>query len=299
LPADERLHRRVYTSHPPRDLLYRNGKHIVPVNPPRVKRHCNVCAPPRVNGGDDLLADIHGLDDRGDECVGGLHAVEERRRQLARLDEDGADLRVRGCELGGQRLVQGRDAGLGGGVVRQGRGAQVAEDRGHGHDGAAVAAADHGREEGLKGVEVCREVRGDGLFNVLELEVQEGLALDDGGVVDQDGGGAEISFNLRRDPRDLRLVRDVALVERDAPRFPVLHVVDVQHGDGGAAHAVHLGDEKAQAAGAAGDDDDLLAEVDVTRQAVGDALVDHVGHPAQRDEGCPYDGGDHGRGIPA
>lgn len=192
LPADERLHRRIHGRHPSRDLLHSSREHVIPVDPARVQRHGYMSTPSGVNGGDDLLADINRLDNGGDESIWRLHAVEEWRRQLARLDEDGADLRVRLAELGGQRLVQGRYAGLGGGVVRKRGCAKVAQDGGHGHNGAPLAAADHGRQEGLEGVEVRSEVRGEALVDVFKLEVEEPLALNDGCVVDQDGGGTEL-----------------------------------------------------------------------------------------------------------
>lgn len=53
--------------------------------------------------------------------------------------------------------MEGRDAGFGGGVVGEARGACGAEDGGEGHDGA-VAGGEHAGEEGLEGVEVGEEV---------------------------------------------------------------------------------------------------------------------------------------------
>ncbi|EEY19282.1 predicted protein [Verticillium alfalfae VaMs.102] len=79
---------------------------------------------------------------------------------------------------------------------------------------------------------------------------------------------------------------------------PFSHGPRVEHGDGGAAHAVDLGEEEAQARGAARDDDDLVGEVDVARQAVGDARVDGGQGPDEGDEARPGDGHEHGRRGP-
>jgi hypothetical protein len=91
---------------------------------------------------------------------------------------------VRLAQLGGERAVQGRDAGLGGRVIGQVGGADGANDGGDGNDGAADLAARQGGEEGLEGVEVAEQVGREGLFDLGEGEGEEGFADDDGRVVD-------------------------------------------------------------------------------------------------------------------
>lgn len=113
-----------------------------------------------------------------------------------------------------------------------------------------------------------------------------------------EGGGTYIAFDFGGDARDLLRVRDVTFVVRDAAGLAVLHVLDVEHGDGGATHAVDFGDQQAEARGAAGDDNDLLREVDLARQAKGQAVVDGEQDPGEGDEGGPGKGHEHGRGAP-
>lgn len=80
--------------------------------------------------------------------------------------------------------MQGGDAGFGGRVVGELGGADVADDRGDGDDGAAAVGAGEGREEGVQGVEVREEVGGEGAVDFGEGEGEEGLAEDEGRVVD-------------------------------------------------------------------------------------------------------------------
>lgn len=80
--------------------------------------------------------------------------------------------------------MQRRDAGFSGRVVGELRGADVADDRGDGDDGAAAGGAGEGGEEGVQGVEVREEVGGEGAVDFCEGEGEEGLAEDEGGVVD-------------------------------------------------------------------------------------------------------------------
>lgn len=112
------------------------------------------------------------------------------------------------------------------------------------------------------------------------------------------GGAAYIALDLGGDAGDLLRVRDVALVVCDAAGLAVLHVLDVEHGDGGAAHAVDFGDQQAEARGAARDDNDLLREVDLARQAKSQAVVDGEEDPGEGDEGRPGEGHEHGRRAP-
>ena len=150
-------------------------------------------APTAVDGGDKLPGDIDGLDDWRNERVRRLDAVEERRVQLTRLDEHAADVRRRHAQFRRQRAVQRADAGLGGGVVGQLRGAKTADDAGHGHNGAAAGGAAHQRgEKGLEAVKVRQEVGGHAGVDVFEGHVEERLANDDGSIVDEDRRRAEL-----------------------------------------------------------------------------------------------------------
>ena len=168
------------------------GKDVVVVDPPRIQGQGDVAADTRVDGGDNLLGDVDGFDHRGKEGVGSLDTVEERGAELAGFDQDGTNQRVGGGELRGQGLVEGRDAGLGCGVVRQLGGACVTDDAGDGDDGAALLVADYGGEEGLEGVEIREEVGRESLLDLSDGRVEERLAVYDSGVVDEDGNGAEL-----------------------------------------------------------------------------------------------------------
>ncbi|CRK23229.1 hypothetical protein BN1723_002986 [Verticillium longisporum] len=268
---DERVHGAVEPRQAAHEDLQAGGQDGVPVDPAGVERQGDVGAAAGVDGGDNLLADVDGLDDGGEEGVGGADAVEEGRRQLAGLDEDGADVGVGAAQLGGQRGVEGREASLGGGVVGEAGGAEAAEDGGDGDDGGAVGGAQQAGQEGLEGVDGGQQVDGEAAVEGVEGLVGKGAARDDGGVVDEHGGRAEVALDLGGGGGELGLVGHVAGVVGDAAGGAVLHGPRVEHGDGGAAHAVDLGEEEAQARGAARDDDDLVGEVDVARQAVGDA----------------------------
>lgn len=103
------------------------------------------------------------------------------------------------------------------------------------------------------------------------------------------GNDTHVLLDLSLHACQLLLVRDIALVVCDAPRLSIRHLSHIQHCHRGAAHAIHLGNEQAEAAGAAGDDDDFVLEVDVAGQTKGQAPVDLPKSPADGDEGgVPY-----------
>lgn len=146
-----------------------------------------------IDGLDDLLGDVDGLDDGGEERVRGVDAREQRGAQLARRHQHHLDLRVSGePQLRRQRPVQGGHARLGRRVVRQLRGAQRAEHARHRHDRAAALRRQHPRQERLDRVEVRQEVRGYAAVYLVERYVEQALANDLGGVVDEDCGRAEL-----------------------------------------------------------------------------------------------------------
>lgn len=61
---------------------------------------------------------------------------------------------------------------------------------------------------------------------------------------------------------------------RNTPGLSVLKAPHVQNGDGCAAHAIHLGEEQAKAARAAGDYNDFIIQVDLAGEAERHTLVD-------------------------
>ena len=106
-----------------------------------------------------------------------------------------------------------------------------------------------------------------------------------------------VSLNLHGHLGELLLVADVAPVKRHASCIAVFHVVDVEHRHRRAAHAVHLGHQQTQPAGAARNDNDLVGEIDGLRPPVGDALVDGSCDPADGHQNGPGNGGDHARRV--
>lgn len=97
-----------------------------------------------------------------------------------------------GLELSRQRAVQGRHTGLGGGVVGQLGRAELAQNAGDGDNGTAEAAAGNAGDESFEGVEVGGEVGEEGAVNLGVVEVEQALAVDNGGIVDQNRRRAEL-----------------------------------------------------------------------------------------------------------
>lgn len=107
-----------------------------------------------------------------------------------------------------------------------------------------------------------------------------------------------ISLNILGDLRNLRFIRHIALVVRHAPRLPIVHLLNIQHGHRSTAHAIHLSDQQTQPAGTTGDNNDLVAEVYFAWQPVGDPVVDGYEDPAEGDHGSPRDGDQHWWRVP-
>lgn len=99
---------------------------------------------------------------------------------------------MREAKLRREGLVQSREAGLGGSVVGEGGGAELANDGRDIHNSSTVGGADEGRKEGLESVEGPEKVGGKGGVDFGEGKIEEGLALDNGGVVDKNSRGAEL-----------------------------------------------------------------------------------------------------------
>lgn len=70
----------------------------------------------------------------------------------------------------------------------------MAEDAGHGDDGA-LASADHGGEEAFERVVAAENIDAEGLLDIFNGEVEEGFAIDDGGVVDENCGCTELGLS--------------------------------------------------------------------------------------------------------
>ncbi|KAI6764887.1 hypothetical protein HG531_012774 [Fusarium graminearum] len=107
-----------------------------------------------------------------------------------------------------------------------------------------------------------------------------------------------ILLNLERNLGDLLLVANIALVVRNTSRLGVLHLIHIQHRHCRAAHAIHLRNEQTQPASTSSDDNNLLAQINLTWDAMSDALIDHIGHPEKRDYSGPRNGGHHRRSLP-
>lgn len=193
-PADERAHRRVDAGRLAQQELDAGRHDVEPAHPSGIGGKRDMCAPATVDGADDAVAYFHRLDDGGEEGVGGADSVEERGGELAGLDENGLDVGILSgnTKLGGEGAVEGGEAGLGGAVVREVGGAEVTENRGDVDDCATVFGGQHAGEEGLDGVEGGEQVDREGAGDLLGGEFEEGLAVDDGSVVDEDGRGAEL-----------------------------------------------------------------------------------------------------------
>lgn len=202
---------------------------------------------------------------------------EEGRLCVALVDDHGADLvcAVAGREFGGQALVEGVGGGLGGGVVDH---ARDGDPGGHGCDGDdhAVVVLAHVGEELLGGPVVGEGVDVEGEADVALGGVEDRLADDDAGVVDEDGGVADLGADFGRHRGDGLGGGDVALEVVDVGGGREGQGLDVEDHDGDAALREELDDVAADAAGATGDEDDLLGPVVL----VGSPVVhDFVGEP--------------------
>lgn len=99
---------------------------------------------------------------------------------------------------------------------------------------------------------------------------------------------------------DLLLVAHVALVVQHALVLGLV-VVDlgrVQDGHVCAPHPVCLGQQAAQASHAAGNDNDLVVQTDLSRAAVGDPVAEDVEDADDAHEHGPGNGNAHLKGVP-
>lgn len=143
-------------------------------------------------------------------------------------------------------------------------------------------------------------------FDFRGREVEESLAVQDGCVVDQDGGGAElrqaprlsisiceasremmlgvwlaiwdatyILYDPRPRPIHLLLVPHITSIELHTlhPR-PLIHRFHIHHRHTRAPHPVDLRDAQSQPARAARDHNHFVCQIDIARRPIRDALID-------------------------
>lgn len=203
--------------------------------------------------------------------------MEERGLGVALVDDHGAHARcgVEGCQLGGETLVEGEGGCLGGAVVDH---LWHGDEGRHGCDGYdhAVVALDEVGEEFL-GEEVVR----DGVdvkceSDILLRGVENGLSAGNAGVEDKDSWVADGLADLGCDRGDGGRVGDVALEVVDVGWGLEGHWDDVQNDDLDALLGEELDDFTSDAAGAAGDQDNLLRPDILVRDAVVQGLLVEV-----------------------
>lgn len=91
--------------------------------------------------------------------------------------------------------MHGNETGFGGAVVGEMARAEFAEDGGDGDDCSTVfGGGEHSWEKGADGVEVGEEVDVHVALDFLRAEFPDAFAVDDAGVVDEDGGCAELEI---------------------------------------------------------------------------------------------------------
>lgn len=160
-------------------------------------------------------------------------AREQRRGGVALVDAHGAHARraVPRRELGGQAVVEGLRGGLGRRVVDHAGHRHPGGDRRDRHD-HAVVGGDHGGEELLGRPVVGEGVDVEGEADVALRGVEDAAALDDAGVVDEDGRLADGLADLGRDGGDGLGGGDVALEEVDGGAWVFVLVVVLRKGKG-------------------------------------------------------------------
>lgn len=93
--------------------------------------------------------------------------------------------------------MHGDETGFGGAVVGEMARAEFAEHGGDGDDCSAVfGGGEHSWEKGADGVEVGEEVDVHVALDFLRAEFPDAFAVDDAGVVDEDGGCAELEMDI-------------------------------------------------------------------------------------------------------
>lgn len=110
--------------------------------------------------------------------------------------------------------MEGHGRGLAAAVVRQAGRREEPGQRGDGDDAAVVVGNDGGQE--LAHDAVVRElVNGHDAREARVLEVEDRVVIGDAGVVEDDGGVADLGFDLVADGLDRGRVREIDVVVVD------------------------------------------------------------------------------------
>lgn len=221
------------------------------------------------DGGDDFGDDVAGFEDGEQPAEAGFDAFKH-----AGVDVVGAD---DGCFDAGGAVAQFHSEGFVEADGGEFTGAVVGEffrsdESGGGGDGDDVAFAtfEHVGEEGFGGPEEGEGVDAEGLDNLFIGEVEEVVAADDAGVVDEDVDASDFVFDLLGGGVDGFAVGDITGEAEDgasgfdldvADGFVEEFGVDIAEDHGGAEAGHGEGEVASEAVGGAGDKDFLAVEL--------------------------------------
>lgn len=198
---------------------------------------------------------------------------------------DGGDANALLAEFGVEALGEADESEFTGGVGEEMGHGEFAADAGDVDDGGVAEVFGTGEEVGqggVGGVEGSEEIDGHGAVVGGEGLVFDGADFDDAGVVDEDVDAAEVGDGVVDEVGGLAGVGEVggdeedvvwgadgvALEERAAGAREFLLVAG-REDEAGTGAGVTLGEGQAEAAGAAGDDDDLIATDGARDERVG------------------------------
>ena len=224
---------------------------------------------------------------------------------------DGGDADAFETELGVEAFGEAGESEFAGDVGEQMWDGDLASDGGDVDDRSASALALRLREEageaGLDGVERGVEVGVHGAMKGFERLVLEGADLDDAGVVDEDVEATEAGVGLVdevldlgeigevcRDEEDLVGGRDTAFLEESLLGVIELDGIAGGEHEAGSGPAEAAGEREAEAAGAAGDEDDVSGGVDVPGASAARARDQETGGASESGEAGKDRGGGHG-----
>ena len=243
----------------------------------------------------DGIQDLHGhlvlVEDGEEQRHLRLGALEHAGVHVERVDGEGLDVGAFLAELVAEGFQHAADAPLGGAVVGHLGGADGAG--GGGDDGdVAVVAGLHLAEEGAGDAEDAAEVDVEAAVDLFVGEVEEALAGDDAGALDENVDLAEVLEGLFGLGVDVLYIGDVDLVAAGfhAESLEGLNgfvdAGDVPNDDCvSAALGAFFGHDEAHAAGATGDEDVLSGDLGALVE--GEDVAEFL-----------EEGGDHCRTVP-